>query len=131
MDTGDGARKAVDGFRGTKTLDVGKHPIQNANLGNRRDESCHYLHSKEDSRWNLHIVAKFKIRCELDALRRRDVPISDENHIGNGTTREDDAADELTDQINTTVLICYSHDDAVGDEEDGSNGEGQKETIPW
>ena len=51
-------------------------------------------------------------------------------HVGDGSAGEDDAADELADEVEAAVLVCNGHDDADGDEEDGGDGEGEQEAVP-
>jgi hypothetical protein len=36
----------------------------------------------------------------------------------------------LANKVDATVLVCDSHNDAVGDEEESSKTEGEEETIP-
>ena len=51
-------------------------------------------------------------------------------HVGDGSPGEDDAADELADEVEAAVLVCDGHDDADGDEEEGGDGEGEQEAVP-
>lgn len=59
-----------------------------------------------------------------------DVAVGDEDHVGDGTAGKDGAADELADEVDGGVLVGDGHDDADGDEENGADAEGEKETIP-
>lgn len=125
-----GTGEAVEGLGAADALDVGEHPVQDANLGDGRDERGDNLDEKHDSWRNLHVVAQFEIRRELDALRRGNITICDKNHVGDGTAGENNAANQLADQINATMLVRDCHDDAVWNEEDRSNAEGQEKAVP-
>lgn len=127
---GNGAGEAVDSLGGAEPLYVCEHPVEHADLGDGRDERGDNLHGEEDAWRNLHVVAEFEVGSELDALRRRDVAVRDEDHVGDGAAREDDAADELADEVDAAVLVRHRHDDAVGDEEEGADGEREQEAVP-
>lgn len=71
-------------------------------------------------------MSKLQISRELDPLSRRDVAVCDKDHVRNGSTREHCSTDELTDEVYATVLICDSHDDANGYEEDRADAESEK-----
>ena len=75
-------------------------------------------------------MTELEIGRELNTLGGGNVAVGNEDHVGDGTTREDSAADELTDEVDTTMLVCDGHDDAVRDEEYGANGEREKESVP-
>ena len=47
------------------------------------------------------------------------------HHICNRPPREDYAADELADEVETAVLIRNGHDNAHWYEEDGGDGKGK------
>lgn len=131
MDAGNGTGKTVDGFGSTDALDVGEHPVENADLGDGGDERGDDLDEEHDARWNLHVVAEFEVGGELDTLGGGDVAVGDEEHVGDGAAGEDGAADELADEVDTGVLVGDGHDDAVRDEEDGTEEEGEEEAVPW
>ena len=67
-------------------------------------------------------MAQLEVRREFYALGGRDVPVRHEDHVGDRSSGEDDAADELANEVDAAVLVGYGHDDAVGDEEDGADG---------
>lgn len=76
-------------------------------------------------------MAEFEVGGELDTLGGGDVAIGDEEHVCDGAAGEDGTADELADEVDAGVLVGDGHDDAVGDEEDGAEEEGEKEAVPW
>lgn len=127
---GNGAGEAVDGLGGADAADVCKHPVEDADLGDGGDEGGDDLDEEHDARRDLHVVAELEVGGELDALGGGDVAVGDEDHVGNGAAGEGDAADELADEVDAAVLVGDGHDDAVGDEEDGADGEGEEEAVP-
>lgn len=120
-----GAGESVDGLAGAQALHVGKHPVQHANLRDRGHERGDDLDGEHDAWGDLHVVAQFEVGGELDALRRGDVAVGDEDHVGDGAAGEDGAADELADEVDAAMLVCDGHDYAVWYEEDGAYGEGE------
>lgn len=81
------------------------------------------MDKEHDSRRNFHVVPQFEIGGEFDALCGGYVAVRDENHVGDGAAREYDAAYELANEIDATVLIGDGHNNAVGNEEDCADGE--------
>ena len=75
-------------------------------------------------------MPELQVRGELYALSRGDVAVGDEDHVGDGAAGEDDAADELADQIEGGVLIRDCHNDADGNVEEGSYGQSEEEAVP-
>lgn len=76
-------------------------------------------------------MAEFEVRREFYTLRGGDVTVRHEDHVCDGSTWEDSTANELADEVNTTVLICDGHNDADWDEEDRANSESEDQSIPW
>lgn len=130
MDASDGACEAVDGLGGADSLNVGKHPVEDADLGDGGDERGDDLDGEHDARRDLHVVAELEVGGELDALGGGDVAVGDEDHVGDGAAGKGDAADELADEVDAAVLVGDGHDDAVGDEEDGADCEGEEKAVP-
>lgn len=122
MNAGDRAAEAADSIGGTQALDIGKHPIEDTDLRHRGDKRGDDLNGEHDPRRDLHVMAELQIRGKLDALRRRDVTVGNENHVGDRSTGEDSAANELANQVNAAMLIRDGHDDTVGEEEKGTDG---------
>lgn len=130
MHAGDGAGEAVDGLGRADAFDVCKHPVEDADLGDGGDEGGDDLDEEHDAGRDLHVVPEFEVGGELDALGGGDVAVGDEDHVGDGAAGEGDAADKLADEVDAAVLVGDGHDDAVGDEEDGADGEGEEEAVP-
>lgn len=130
MYAGNGACEAVDGLGRAEALDVCKHPVEDADLGDGGDESGDDLDEEHDARGDFHVVPELEVGGELDALGGGDVAIGDKDHVGDGAAGKGDAADELADEVDAAVLVGDGHDDAVGDEEDGADGEGEEEAVP-
>lgn len=130
MDAGDGAGEAVDGLGGADAPDVGKHPVEDADLGDGGDERGDDLDGEHDARRDLHVVAELEVGGELDALGGGDVAVGDEDHVGDGAAGEGDAADELADEVDAAVLVGDGHDDAVRDKEDGADCQGEEKAVP-
>jgi hypothetical protein len=124
------ARETIQSLRGTDIRDINKHPIKHHNLRDRRHHRRGHLHTKQDPRRDFHVMAQLQIGTELDALGGRDVPVGDEDHVCDWPAGEEDAADELADQVDAAVLVCDGHDDGDGDEEEGADGEGEEEAVP-
>jgi hypothetical protein len=111
--------------------DIGEHPIEDEDLGDGRNDGGYHLDGKKYSRWDLHVMAEFEVRGEFYTLRGGDVTVRNEDHVCDGSPWENGTANELTDEVNTAVLICDSHDDADWDEEDRANPESEDQSIPW
>lgn len=79
----------------------------------------------------LHVVPEFEVGGELDALRRRDIPIRNKDHVGNGSSWKKGSTYKLADQIDAALLICDCRHYADRNEEDAADGQTQKETVPW
>ena len=86
-------------IRSAYARNIDEHPVQDADLHHRGNQSGCHLDFEEEFWRNLHIMTELHIAGELDALSRRDVAIGNKYHIGNWPAREDNAADELTDEI--------------------------------
>lgn len=71
-------------------------------------------------------MSQFQVCCELDALSGRDITVGHKDHISDRSAGENDTADELTDKIDTTMLICYSHDNTDRYKEHGAYSESKK-----
>lgn len=125
VDARNGACEAVEGVGGADALDVGEHPVQHADLRDGRDEGGDDLDEEHESGRDFHVVPKLEVGGKLDALRGGNIAVGDKDHVCNGAAREYDAADELADEVDAAVLVGDGHDDAVGDEEYGADGEGQ------
>lgn len=101
---------------------------------------------EEEFGGDLHVVAQFEVGGEFDALGGGDVAVCDKDlgilmsvgescadvgrmvnahHICNRPPREDYAADELADEVETAVLIRNGHDNTHWYEEDGGDGKGE------
>lgn len=61
-------------------------------------------------------MAKLKVGREFDALGGADVAVGDKDHVGDRAAGEDDAADELADEVEAAVLVRDCHDYADWDE---------------
>lgn len=68
VNSSNGAGETIDGLRGTDALDIGKHPVENANLRQGGDECRHELDGEEDTGRDLHVMAQLEIRRKFDAL---------------------------------------------------------------
>lgn len=130
MDTGDGAVEAVDGVGGANAGDVVEHPVEHADLGQTGYDGHNKLQFEQDSWGNLHVVAELEVGCKLQTLRRGDVAKCSEYHIGDGTTGEYDAADELADEVDAALLVRNGHDNADWDKEYRTDSECEQETVP-
>ncbi len=130
MHTGDRAREAVDRLRCADAGYVAEHPVEDADLGQRRDDGGYHLHGEEDAGRNLHVVAQLEIGREFDALRGGDISICHKYHVGNRSAGKDGASDELADEIDAAMLIRHGHDDTNGDEEHTAYCEGEQQTVP-
>lgn len=75
-------------------------------------------------------MSQLQVRGELDALCGGDVPISDEDHIGDRAPREHRTTYELTDKVDAAVLICHGHDDADRYEKYGADSQRKQQPIP-
>ena len=126
-----GAAEVVLLVGGAHVVDVGEHPCLDTELNCSGNNGCDNLGPEHGPRGDFHVVAKFEVRRELDALGRGDIAVCDEHHIGNGTAREHGATNQLADQIYATVLICDCHDDADGYEKEAADAESKKQAIPW
>lgn len=69
-------------------------------------------------------MAKLQVRGKFNALGGADVGISHEYHVRNRSTREDDAAEELANQIETAMLIGDGHNDANWNEKHTRDSQG-------
>lgn len=116
--------KAVDGLQRAEAGYVCEHPIQDTNLCETRYQGSNHLYREEEFRRDFHVVTEFQVGGEFDALRGADVAVCHENHIGYRSSGEDDAADELADEVQAAVLIGDGHDNANGDEQHGGDAQG-------
>lgn len=76
-------------------------------------------------------MAQLQIGGKFDTLSGRYVAVRYKNHVCNRPSWENGTTDELTDQVNTAVLICDGHDDADGNEQDGAYAKSEKQAVPW
>lgn len=126
VDTRNGAGEAVDGFGRADARDIDEHPVEDGDLGDAGDEGGGHLDGEEELGRDFHVVAEFEVGGELDALGGADVAVGDEDHVGDWAAGEDDAADELGDEIEATVLVGDCHDDSDWDEHDAGDSEGEE-----
>lgn len=56
-------------------------------------------------------MAEFQVRGELDALSGADVGVGHKYHVCDWAARENDATEQLADEVETAVLVGDSHDD--------------------
>ena len=108
--------KAVDCLWCADAGNISEHPVQNSNLSDAGDEGRDHLDGKEKFRRYLHVMSKFQVGRELDALGGADVAVGDEDHIGDGPAREHYTANELADEVQAAMLVRYSHHDTDRDE---------------
>jgi len=130
VDARERAREAIQRVGRADTRHVREHPVQHGDLRERREQRRGHLHGEERARRDLHVVPELEVRGELDALRRRDVAVGHEDHVGDGAAGEERAAGELADEVDGGLLVGDGGDDADGDEEEGADGEGEEEAVP-
>jgi hypothetical protein len=121
MDASERACETIDGFRSAYSGNIGKHPVQDADLGDGGYDRCDHLNEEENPWRNFHVMAKLEISRELYALRRGDVSVCNENHICDWPAGEDSTTHKLADQIDAAVLVGDSHDNADWNEKDGAD----------
>jgi hypothetical protein len=63
-------------------------------------------------------------------LCRGYVSVGNEDHVCDWAAREYSSAYELTDQIDTAMLVGDGHDYSDWDEKDGADPQSQVDTIP-
>lgn len=131
MYASDGAVETIDSLWCADSRNVVEHPIENADLRKTGDDGNRELELEQDAWWNLHVVAEFEVRGELESLRGGNVSESRENHVCDGASREHDATDELADEIDTALLVGDSHHYADRDEQNCTNAQCQQESVPW
>ena len=152
MDSRDRTSKAIDSLRRANARDVFEHPIQDTDLSDAGDESGDELDFEEKSGWDFHVMAQFEVGGEFYALGGADVAVCDEDldrselvrssdreglkeeevayHVCDWSARKDDTTDQLTDEIETTMLICDSHDDADRNEKYARDRKSKEKTVP-
>ena len=108
-----------------------EHPIKDADLCDTRHQGSDHLNLEKEFRGDLHVVAQFQIGRKFNALCGADVAVCDEDHVCDRSAGEDDATDQLTDKIETAVLVGYCHHDADWNEEKSGYREGKQESVPW
>ena len=86
-------REAVESIGRAKARDLDEHPIEDTDLGQTRDEGSHHLDGEKQLGRDLHIVAEFEVRGELDALSRTDIAVRHKHHVCDGTAWKDHTAD--------------------------------------
>lgn len=130
MNPGDWAIEAVDGLRRADTRDKCQHPVQDANLSKAGNNRGRELEREKQSRWDFHVVAKFKVRREFQALSGCDISICHKHHVRNRSSRKHYTADELTNEVKATLLVGDRHHDADRNEEEGANSQSEQKTVP-
>jgi hypothetical protein len=128
---GERAHETIDGFWCADVGNIVEHPIQNKYLRNRGNDCGDHLNREEDPRWDLHVMAKFKVGREFDALCRGDVSVGNEDHVCDRSTWEDGTADKLADKVDAAVLIRDCHNDTDWNKEDRADAQSEDQTVPW
>lgn len=114
-------------MRVTDVLDVREHPRLHTELHGTGNDGRDDL-SPEHGTWrHLHVVAKLEVRRELESLEHRNVAPGLKHHHCNRTSRERVADDELSDDIETDLLVGDSLDHADRDNENEGDYERQDE----
>ena len=86
-------------------------------------------HRRISNSRNLHVVAELKVGRELQSLSHRNVTPSLEHHHGDWATRESVADDQLSNNVETDLLVGNSLDDTNGD--DVHEGDDLQECISF
>lgn len=114
-------------MRVTDVLDVREHPRLHTELHGTGNNGRDDLSPEHGTRRHLHVVAKLEVGRELESLEHRDVAPGLEHHHCNRTSRERVADDELSDDIETDLLVGDSLDHTDGDNENEGDYKRQDE----
>ena len=116
-------------FRRAHARDVGKHPGLNAKLNGARNDCGNDLTDEHETRWDLHVVAELHVGSEGQSLRHGDVAVGLEQHHGQWATGQPVTDDQLSDDVETDLLVGDSLNHADRDSVDEGDEEGDDEGI--
>src|SRR6266850_3444970 len=98
-----------------KVLDVGEHPFLYAELYSACNDSCNDLTPEHWAMWNLHVMPKLEVTCELKCLPHSIRSPRLEQHHSNWTAREGVSNNQLCDDIKPKLLVHSGLYQADGD----------------
>src|SRR5712671_4049107 len=82
------ASEAVLLIGGAKVLNVGEHPPLHTELHSASDDCCDDLTEEHRAMRDLHVVAEFKVVCEIECLDHGNIAPCLEHHHGNRAARK-------------------------------------------
>ncbi len=109
------ANEAILLMRHADVFNVREHPCLHTELRRPREHRRDHLAPEHRARRDLHVVAEFEVRDELDGLEHGDVSPRLEQHHRDGSAREHVPDDELGDDVEPNLLVRDSLDHAYGD----------------
>lgn len=113
----------------THVGNVGEHPRLDTELDGASNNSGDDLGPEHSPRRNLHVVAKLEIGGKGQGLGHCDVSPSLEHHHGDGAAREGITDDELSDDVETDLLVSNGLDHADRDNIDERDNQGKDEVL--
>lgn len=118
--------------RSADIFDVVQHPVLDENDDEAADDGRNELDGEHHARWYFHVMAEFQVSSECDSLGRSDVTDYFEDHVGDGASGQDVAADELVHDLRWDLLVGdgLQHGDRDGQEpgdDDGDEGSPSRE----
>ena len=112
--------------------------VNRANIGNLRhlvvenggadesgNEGGEHLAVEGYPRWNVDVMGKFHILCEVEGVRGCDISIGFEVEYRSSVTGEPESAEHFGKNVEENLNVGDSHDDAAGNAEDN----GEEDTV--
>lgn len=104
--------------------------VQYNDLDKAREGCGHHLRHEHGARRNLHVVAKLQIRHERQSLAHGDVAKGLEDHERQGPSGLDVTKNELSQDIETDLVVCNGLYDSDGQGKTKGNDHSQQESPP-
>lgn len=95
--------------------DIGEQPILDTDNGEATHKHGDNLDDEHHAWGNLHVVAELKVAGKLHGLCRANQGDGLENHVGDGTTREDVTRQQLLHDLERHLLVGNRLDHGEGD----------------
>lgn len=111
-------------------MNVEAHPLLDSNVNQARDQSAHYLSSKQDPWPDFHVLGDLQITRKVKALSHRNEPVKLEHHIGNWFPRPDVTSNKLCDDVQANVLVGDSFQQSLWNEIEECNQKSNDEPPP-
>lgn len=111
--------------------DVGEHPFLGEDANDATDKGRYDLDSEHHARGDFHVMSNLQVSGEAYALSRPDVRNSLEDHVGDGTTGEDNTGDHFMQDVEGDLLIGDGLDHSERNRQNAGKSKCEEDAPDW